>query len=71
VVKFLPKLARAVRIVNEEASLADEVVVVFGESLRSRKSYGVADVAKSVIAVDLNVVVASVLTVYMVSLIDL
>ena len=31
VVKFLPKLARAVRIVNQEPSLADEVVVVFVE----------------------------------------
>ena len=52
VVSFLSPLAPTRwRIVNQGPGLADEVVVILGEGLRLRKSHGVADVAKSVIAV--------------------
>jgi hypothetical protein len=44
-------VAVAVCVVNQEAGFADEVVMVIGDGIRLRKSHGVADVAKSVIAV--------------------
>ena len=56
IVRVKDRIAAAVYVVNQEASLADEVVVIFVESLRSRESHGVADVAKSVIAVSLQIV---------------
>lgn len=43
-------------IVNQEASLADEVVVVLIDGPRLHKSHQVADVAENVIVVDLTVI---------------
>jgi phosphopantothenate synthetase len=43
--------------VNQEPCFADEVVVVLVDGARSRKTHRVANVAKSVIAVDLKIVV--------------